>query len=155
MPTPAYAVVRQESDLDEALKLGFPLMVKPAQEGSSIGMSRVTSEDQLRAAWQTASQYDATVLVEQWITGSEYTAAVIGDESMPLIKLETDSDFYDYEAKYKSNDTRYLVPAGLSDEKEMEARAAYTSRLKKRREHPSVSSLETTHGPRDRQTLFT
>ena len=123
LPTPPYVVVREERDIPAALELGFPLMVKPAQEGSSIGMARVTNEDELHAAWKTASEFDATVLVEKWVTGSEYTAAVIGDEAMPLIRLETDSDFYDYEAKYKSEDTRYLVPAGLPENKEQEARA--------------------------------
>jgi D-alanine-D-alanine ligase len=121
LPTPAYRMVRKESDLDTVAELGFPLMVKPAQEGSSIGMAKVTSADQLRGAWESAAKYDNDVLIEQWITGSEYTVAIVGDEAMPVIRLETDSDFYDYEAKYESDETRYLIPSGLSDEKEMEA----------------------------------
>lgn len=123
LPTPGYCMVRTETDLDAALPLGFPLMVKPAHEGSSIGMAKVSNTAQLHAAWQAASKYDANVLVEQWITGSEYTVAIVGEEAMPLIRLETESDFYDYEAKYKSNDTCYHIPAGLSDAKEEVARA--------------------------------
>ena len=93
-------------------------MVKPALEGSSIGLSRADDFEQLRVAWQTAAAYDSHVMAERWITGSEYTAAVLGDQALPLIRLETSHDFYDYEAKYESEDTRYLVPCGLEADEE-------------------------------------
>lgn len=91
----------------------FPAIVKPAHEGSSIGMARVDDITALDAAWQAARGYDQSVLIEQWIDGAEYTAAVLGREVLPLIRLETHNVFYDYAAKYESEDTRYLCPCGL------------------------------------------
>ena len=113
LPTPGFALIRSEDELGAAADLGFPLMVKPALEGSSIGMSRADGPDQLRTAWRKAAEYDSHVMAECWVTGAEYTAAVLGRQALPLIKLETPHAFYDYEAKYEADDTRYLIPCGL------------------------------------------
>ena len=91
-----------------AARLGLPLAVKPSTEGSSIGITRVTSADQLVAAWEAAAGYDHDVLAERWITGAEYTVALLGDEALPVIRLETPREFYDYEAKYHADDTRFV-----------------------------------------------
>ncbi len=115
LPTPAWRIMSGSDDqIDETVAaLGLPLFVKPAREGSSIGMSRVTTADELGPALGRASAHDASVLVERLITGREFTAAVLGDEVLPLIELRTDRDFYDYEAKYESGDTQYLCPCEL------------------------------------------
>jgi D-alanine-D-alanine ligase len=103
--------------------LPFPLMVKPAHEGSSIGMCKVDNAEQLADAITQANKYDADVLVEQWIAGGEFTVAILNGEALPAIRLETPNSFYDYEAKYKADTTRYLCPCGLSAEKEQELKA--------------------------------
>lgn len=118
LPTADFAVLRGAADLPRAVELGFPLMIKPVREGSSIGMARVEDEAQLEVAWRDASCYDALVLAERWIAGPEYTCAILGTEALPLIRLETPRLFYDYEAKYFANDTRYLCPCGLAAEEE-------------------------------------
>ena len=121
MPTPPFQVLREEADLGRAAGLGFPLMIKPAHEGSSVGMSKVADAGQLEAAWQEARKYDGLVIAEKWITGSEYTAAVLDGEPLPMIRLETPREFYDYDAKYKTGDTGYHIPCGLDEAKEQEA----------------------------------
>lgn len=98
--------------------LGLPIMVKPACEGSSIGISKVMTLEQLQPAYETASRHDATVLAEQFIDGEEYTAGILNGEALPLIRLETPRLFYDYQAKYHADDTRYIVPCGLSAQRE-------------------------------------
>jgi D-alanine-D-alanine ligase len=118
LPTPPFALIRDEADVERAAALGFPLMVKPALEGSSIGMSRADDPDQLHRAWRLAAQYDSHVMAECWISGAEYTASILGREALPLIKLETSHAFYDYDAKYVAEDTRYLVPCGLDARRE-------------------------------------
>jgi len=120
LPTPGFALIQNEDDLAAACELGFPLMVKPALEGSSIGMSRADDVDQLRTAWGKAAQCDSHVMAECWVEGAEYTAAILGREALPLIKLETTHAFYDYEAKYVAEDTRYLIPCGLGQQREAE-----------------------------------
>ena len=120
LPTAPYTVISEESDLAAAEAIGFPLMVKPAHEGSSIGMAKVENPEALRKAWSEASQYDGEVLVEKWIQGEEYTASILCGEALPLIRLETTNEFYDYEAKYHSDSTRYFCPCGLDEEKERE-----------------------------------
>jgi len=90
------------------------VFVKPSCEGSSIGMTSASTAAELEHAYRVASRYGRGVLAEQYIDGPEYTVAIIGDESLPSIRLETDNEFYDYEAKYISNDTRYHCPSGLS-----------------------------------------
>jgi D-alanine-D-alanine ligase len=124
VPTPPYAVLTKESDLRAvARKLGVPLMVKPASEGSSIGMSKVRSAARLEEAYVLAAKYDRVVIAEKFIDGTELTAGILGDQVLPLIKLETPREFYDYEAKYIANDTRYIVPCGLSAARERDIQA--------------------------------
>lgn len=95
-------------------------MLKPVHEGSSIGMAKVDREADLERAWQAAGSYDCEVLAERWIAGPEFTAAIVGDASLPLIRLETPRDFYDYEAKYQADTTQYHCPCGLPAERELE-----------------------------------
>ncbi|HAL66655.1 D-alanine--D-alanine ligase [Pseudomonas fulva] len=121
IPTPRHAVLASESDcLRASTELGFPLIVKPAHEGSSIGMAKVNSEQELVAAWQEAAKYDSQVLVEQWIHGPEFTIAVLRGQVLPPIALGTPHVFYDYDAKYIANDTQYRIPCGLDSAKEQE-----------------------------------
>jgi len=115
IPTPRYELLTAQSDLKAVVaRLALPLMVKPANEGSSIGMSKVRAAGDLEEAYALAANYDSMVLVEQFIEGIELTAAVLGGAALPLIKLETPREFYDYEAKYVTNDTRYIIPCGLA-----------------------------------------
>jgi D-alanine-D-alanine ligase len=118
LPTAEFALLRSENGLAAAAALGFPLMIKPAREGSSIGMSRANDPDELAAAWRLATQYDDQVIAERWITGAEYTCAILGCEALPLIRLETPRVFYDYEAKYSADTTRYICPCGLPEAEE-------------------------------------
>ena len=119
LPTPRYLILDQNSDLEYVCaELGLPLMVKPALEGSSIGMTKVTEESQLKAAYEQAAKFGGQVIAESWITGKEYTAAILGDKALPLIRLETPHSFYDYDAKYFANDTKYHCPCGLPAEQE-------------------------------------
>ena len=124
LPTPRHAVLASVADCEKAAsELGFPLIVKPAHEGSSIGMAKVDSVAALVEAWQSAAQFDSLVLVEQWIKGPEFTIAVLRGEVLPPIGLGTPHSFYDYDAKYLANDTQYRIPCGLSAEKEAELKA--------------------------------
>lgn len=124
LPTPRHAVLTSQADCKAAAtELGFPLIVKPAHEGSSIGMAKVESVEALVAAWQDAARYDSQVLVEQWIAGPEYTIAVLRGEVLPPIGLGTPHTFYDYDAKYLADDTQYRIPCGLSAEKEAELKS--------------------------------
>lgn len=121
LSTPEFAVLTQASDFMKVLaNLGGEVMVKPANEGSSIGMSRVNNAAELEIAFQKAALYQGSVLVERLIVGAEYTVAILDGEALPPIKLETDHTFYDFNAKYIAEDTRYLCPCGLSAEKEQE-----------------------------------
>ena len=121
LPTPRHAVLSSAEDCQAAAQaLGFPLIVKPAHEGSSIGMAKVEDVDQLIVAWQTASTYDSQVLVEQWIHGPEYTIATLRGQVLPPIGLGTPHSFYDYDAKYVAGDTQYRIPCGLDAAKEQE-----------------------------------
>ena len=119
IPTPHYELLGAKGDFAAvAARLGLPLMVKPANEGSSIGMSKVRAAADLEEAYALAANYDRVVLAEQFIEGIELTAAVLGGEALPLIKLETPREFYDYEAKYLAEDTRYIIPCGLAADAE-------------------------------------
>ena len=121
LPTPAHATLASEEDCHAAAaELGFPLFVKPAHEGSSIGMAKVADVEALIAAWKDASRYDSQVLVEQMIDGPEYTVAMLRGQVLPPIGLGTPHSFYDYDAKYLANDTQYRIPCGLSADKEAE-----------------------------------
>jgi D-alanine-D-alanine ligase len=114
IPTPEYAVLGSPADVAAAAaRLAFPLIVKPAREGSSIGMTKVERPAELEAAWRRAAELDASVIAERWIAGREYTASILGGEALPLIRLETPRTFYDYEAKYFRDDTVYHCPCGL------------------------------------------
>ncbi|OUU75482.1 MAG: hypothetical protein CBC29_04075 [Methylococcaceae bacterium TMED69] len=104
--------ISQQFILDE---LGLPLMIKPAHEGSSVGVSLVLKEDDISPALQKAQKFDNEILIEQFIQGDEYTVSILGDHPLPSIKLETPRQFYDYHAKYSSEDTRYICPSGLSN----------------------------------------
>lgn len=119
IPTPDFVVLREESDLAVvADRLGFPVMVKPVHEGSSCGASKVKRAGDLKQAWQAARSLDDEVMAERWVVGVEYTASILGESVLPLIRLETPREFYDYEAKYIADTTRYLCPCGLDREAE-------------------------------------
>jgi D-alanine-D-alanine ligase len=98
--------------------LGLPLIVKPAREGSSVGMSRVEHADALVSALELAFEHDSEVLVEKWLSGPEFTVAMLGNDILPSIRIQPAGIFYDYEAKYLSDETQYFCPAGLSDDEE-------------------------------------
>ena len=125
---PEFVMLDAHSDYDAVEKqLGLPLFVKPACEGSSIGVSMVRHTGELRAAWQAAAKHDSLVIAEQGIFGGEYTVAMLGEgdnmQALPIIKIEPATEFYDYEAKYLRDDTRYRCPCGLSESRERELRA--------------------------------
>lgn len=121
IPTPTYSTLSSLEDCRTAANtLGFPLMVKPAHEGSSIGMNKAHSLEELIQAWQLAAQYDQQVLVERWIQGPEFTVAILRGQVLPPIALGTSHVFYDYNAKYIAQDTQYRIPSGLSYAKEQE-----------------------------------
>ncbi len=119
LPTPPFAVVSDGSDFVAVEReLGLPLIVKPACEGSSIGMSKVCDPAQLASAVHRAGERGDVVIAERWIEGEEYTVAILDGVALPAIRLETPHDFYDFEAKYEADDTRYICPCGLSEEEE-------------------------------------
>ncbi len=122
--TPRWFLLQNENDLDACIeKLGFPVIVKPAQEGSSIGMSKANSRDELKKALQDALAYHCDVYAESWVTGKEYTVALLNGEALPVICLETPNAFYDYEAKYNATTTQYHCPSGLNEDQETFLRA--------------------------------
>lgn len=132
LPTANFVVLNGDCDWQKTLdSLGGVAMVKPACEGSSIGMAKATTAKELEAAWQQAEIHGGGVIAETWLSGDEYTVAILGNKPLAAIKLETDRSFYDYEAKYLRDDTRYLCPCGLSGERESELQAlaleAFTS----------------------------
>jgi len=121
MPTPTYAEANEASDFAGLIEvLGLPLIVKPASEGSSIGMNKVVDPSQLAHAVREAAASDQRVLVEQWIDGTEYTVAVLNGEALPAIRLQTPNAFYDFAAKYQATDTSYHCPCGLTEDKELQ-----------------------------------
>jgi D-alanine-D-alanine ligase len=124
IPTPAHELLDARADLNAvAARLGMPLMVKPVNEGSSIGMSKVRAAGGLEEAYALAVNYDRAVIAERFIDGAELTAGILGEEPLPLIRLETPRDFYDYDAKYVAADTRYLIPCGVPPARERELQA--------------------------------
>ena len=124
VPTAKFAVLDKATNWQETLNdMGGVVMVKPSHEGSSLGMTRADSPEALKQAWQAAVRLDSSVIAEQWIAGAEYTVAMLDGEVLPAIKLETDHDFYDYDAKYLADDTRYMCPCGLSADEEVSLRA--------------------------------
>jgi len=121
LPTAPYAILTKESDLKAVARwLGTPLFVKPASEGSSVGMTKVKRAGDLEEAFALAVNYDPVVIAEKFIDGPELTVAILGEQVLPMIRIETPREFYDYEAKYLADDTRYLIPCGLTKAKEKE-----------------------------------
>lgn len=120
-PTPAYRILTASTDFDQVIaELGLPLMVKPVLEGSSVGISKVTEATELPKAYQDAAQFNCEVIAEKFITGVEYTVAILHNSVLPLIQLAPARAFYDYTAKYTDNRTQYICPCGLPDVKEQE-----------------------------------
>jgi len=114
IPTPAFVELNEHSDWQAVVEyLDLPLIVKPVREGSSYGASKVKESGELESAWRQAREYDARVMAESWITGNEYTVPILDDEILPMIRLETPREFYDYEAKYIADTTQYHCPCGL------------------------------------------
>ena len=103
-------------------KLGLPLMVKPSLEGSSVGLTKVKTMEELESAVDFALKFDRTVLIEEWLAGDEFTVPVLDGEVLPSIKIVPEGEFYDYDSKYISDNTQYFCPAGLSDAREQELR---------------------------------
>ncbi len=121
LPIPKFLIINDKSDNAEVVRqLGLPLFVKPANEGSSVGISKVKTEGELRAAYLNAAKHDKLVIAESFVGGGEYTVAILGDQALPVIKIEPANEFYDFEAKYLRDDTRYLCPSGLNEAQETE-----------------------------------
>lgn len=124
LPVPEYALLNAGSDFaDIEEELGLPIFVKPAREGSSIGVTKVKARGELKAAYAEAARHDPLVIAEKGVMGGEYTVGIVGDQVLPIIKIEPATEWYDYEAKYNRDDTRYLCPCGLPEAKEMQIRA--------------------------------
>jgi D-alanine-D-alanine ligase len=115
LPTPRYRILTADDDWEEVARdLGLPLIVKPANEGSTLGLTKVTAVAQLPAAYELAAKkYKDTALAESFVDGPEYTAAILGETVLPLIRIEAPQGNYDYQHKYFSDDTKYLCPCGL------------------------------------------
>jgi D-alanine-D-alanine ligase len=125
LPVPDFAVLDAESDFTAVeRRLGLPLFVKPANEGSSVGITKVKALGALAEAYREAAKHDSLVLAERFVGGGEFTVAMLGEgdglRALPVVKIEPATEFYDYEAKYFRDDTRYLCPSGLPPEKEAE-----------------------------------
>ena len=119
--TPAYRVISGPQDFAAVSEaLGFPLMIKPAEEGSSLGLQRVETRDELAAAFEQAARFDCEVFAEAWATGAEYTVGILQGETLPLVQIDAANMFYDYEAKYFSDQTRYICPCELNADQESE-----------------------------------
>lgn len=119
LPTAPYRVLKKSEEFDAEsvlTELSGVAMVKPANEGSSIGMAKVTNASELEVAAKNAFEFDEEVLVEQWITGAEYTVAMLNNEPLPVIEMRTPNSFYDYEAKYQTDTTEYFCPCDLPTE---------------------------------------
>lgn len=119
IPSPRYAMLQADSNFDAiADTLGLPLIVKPAREGSTIGLSKVRNKRDLSEAYRLAAEHDALVLAEEFIAGKELTVAILGETPLPVVRIEIAGELYDYQAKYVSDETRYFCPSGLTDELE-------------------------------------
>ncbi|MCK5925044.1 MAG: D-alanine--D-alanine ligase, partial [Methylococcales bacterium] len=119
LPTPLWCLLRNEQDINLCIeKLGFPVIVKPTKEGSSMGMNKANNAAELLAAFTEASQFNCDVYAESWVMGNEYTVAILQGMVLPVIRLETANAFYDYQAKYESQTTQYHCPCGLSEVQE-------------------------------------
>ena len=123
LPTASFCEVKSVDELDGLTeKLGLPLYVKAPHEGSSVGVIKVSKESELEPAWQAVSQYDESILVESFNSGDELTVGILNGKALPVIRIVASNEFYDFDAKYESNQTQYICPAGLTDEKEAEIR---------------------------------
>ena len=121
IPTPRGEVINAETDYSAlAQRLGLPLIVKPAREGSSIGITKVTVVEKIAAAYALAAKHDPLVIAEEFIGGRELTAAFLGDRALPLVRIEAPEGNYDYQNKYFNDDTRYHCPSGLPAAQERE-----------------------------------
>ncbi|MEC7119504.1 MAG: D-alanine--D-alanine ligase [Pseudomonadota bacterium] len=123
LPTAGYRLLTAETDFAAVVsELGLPLIIKPVHEGSSIGMSKVNHAEELAPAYEAASEHDAVVMAERWISGREFTVVILNGEALPVIRLQPPADaaFYDYQAKYLRNDTTYGIPCGLPAAQETE-----------------------------------
>lgn len=117
--TPAYCEMSGEQDFESVIgMLGLPMIVKPAAEGSSLGMTRVEQAEQLAEAYREAARFRSEVFAEAWVSGPEFTATVLHDQVLPLIRIDAINSFYDYQAKYFSDETRYVCPCGLPEHQE-------------------------------------
>ena len=117
--SPRYVLLQADSDFEQVAEtLGLPLIVKPAREGSTIGLTKVKRAEDLAQAYQLAAQHDALVLAEEFIAGKELTVAILGETPLPVVRIEIAGELYDYEAKYFSNETKYFCPSGLPAELE-------------------------------------
>lgn len=121
LPVPDFRVLTRDSDFAAVEReLGLPLFVKPANEGSSLGITKVKQPGELPAAFAAAAQYDTVVLAERFLAGGEYTVGILGDRALPVICIVPATEFYDYDAKYLRDDTQYRIPSGLAPESERE-----------------------------------
>jgi D-alanine-D-alanine ligase len=119
LTTPQWFLLEHEQDIDSCVeKLGFPMIIKPAKEGSSLGMSCASTREELVIAWKIAAKYQCQVFAEAWVEGQEYTIGILQDEALPVIRLETPHVFYDYDAKYCAGSTQYHCPCGLTTAQE-------------------------------------
>ena len=126
LPTAPYRIISEQTDLNEVVEsLGLPLIIKPVHEGSSVGMTKVEKAEELANAVAKASKHDALVMAEKWITGREFTIAMLNGQALPVIRLQPPADvaFYDYDAKYLRNDVEYGIPCGLSEAEEKQLQA--------------------------------
>ncbi|WP_286739403.1 MULTISPECIES: D-alanine--D-alanine ligase [Acinetobacter] len=126
LPTAPYRIVTKNSNAQEIVSaLDLPLIIKPVHEGSSIGMSKVEKVEDFADAIAKATEHDAVVMAEKWITGREFTIVILNGQALPVIRLRPPEDvaFYDYEAKYQRNDVEYGIPCGLSESEEKELQA--------------------------------
>jgi len=123
LPVPAYVVLDATSDFAAAeARLGLPLFVKPSNEGSSIGITKVKQAGGLSAAYQVAARYDPCVIAEQFLGGGEFTVGILAGQALPVIRIVPATEFYDYDAKYLRDDTEYRIPSGLGEAREAEMR---------------------------------
>jgi D-alanine-D-alanine ligase len=119
LTTPQWYTLTSKQDFETCVEqLGFPMIIKPVREGSSIGMSRVNNVAELGAGYRLASEFDSSVYAEAWVDGEEYSVGLIAGQVLPVIRVKTPNSFYDYEAKYLSNSTEYFCPSGLTKVKE-------------------------------------
>jgi D-alanine-D-alanine ligase len=123
LPVPDCVVLDAASDFAAVeARLGLPLFVKPANEGSSIGISKVKTAGDLRTAWELAARYDSCVIAEKFLAGGEFTVGILAGQALPVIRIVPATEFYDYDAKYLRDDTEYRIPSGLGAERESEMR---------------------------------